>query len=501
MLVRFADLPIHILELVLDSLNRREIFILAHASRKLSKIATPRLYRSITFTATNSRTCARRLALLLRTLLERPHVTSRITAFRLLGDYSDWINFDALPEDPRRSTSVKLWSLSKSTKVQLLLTPQMFSHFVDDVSEITQAQLQKRCKDGLAALVMSLLTRLKRLELSDGFLAYSSLLPQIIRRTDYLFPYLERVVLGNWQSSRSWSLPYVDMNLISPMFYSSTITSFECMITEPWKFSWTEPLAPCSITLTSLRLFRSNVSRSTLIHLLSATPNLKSFYYEHEVAFNHSTTSSIAPFLELDGLNAALSCVKNTLEHCQLILRLAPGSMSPAQFNSSGSHLPAVEGTLSSLKAMPRLTYVEVPMVMLFGWNSRSYSRLEQLLPPSMTELTLRDDFFLFYPWYKMASRERRIARIGKYLRGRMVHAPYLRVLNVRLTSAKEELRGIMQDLQASSEHTAVETTKIPGTKSETWCWHLDLAKVNAGGRPELGPRVDSVLRTGSPED
>ncbi|CAO2648371.1 Nn.00g076380.m01.CDS01 [Neocucurbitaria sp. VM-36] len=495
-MLRFTDLPSDLLSLVLEHLSRREYHALAHTCHALNIPATSHLYRDIKLTATKSRSCARKLALLLRTLLERPRLAPRVTTFALFGTQKCWEKYDPWPENNERKTTVKLWVFDRSKQTQSLLTPAMFHHFMDDDMQMSQEELCRRSKDALATLVMTRLTNLHILDLGDGFLRHSIILPQILKRTDYLFPDLERVVLGDRQRDRDSSVSYTDLSLIRPVFYSSTIKHFECNMAQPWKFCWSETTAPWNTHLTTLRLFRTNIERSTLRQLLSATPYLKSFHYEQEIFFNEFTprAPSLAPYLELEGLNSALSCVRHSLEECQLVLRLAPGSISASQFASSGIKFPAIEGTLSVLKDMPRLKRVEVPMVMFVGWFSRTSVKIEELLPANITELTLRDDFVPYCYWSRPSSRERRIARIGRYIGDRETHAPKLSVLKVRLTSGKECLRDAVQEMRLCTDQKGVQTTLIHGTKSETYCWRFEKAK-GVASRPALGERVDSVLR------
>ena len=88
--------------------------------------------------------------------------------------------------------------------------------------EVLEKHLRGRSKDGLAALIMVQLTNLETLELGGGFLRYWIFLPQILRRTDDLFPNLQRVIIGDKQPTRGGTISYVDLDLIRLVFYSST---------------------------------------------------------------------------------------------------------------------------------------------------------------------------------------------------------------------------------------------------------------------------------------
>ncbi|OAL55432.1 hypothetical protein IQ07DRAFT_167019 [Pyrenochaeta sp. DS3sAY3a] len=499
-MLRLPELPSDLLSSVFEFLSKREFQSLARTCHALNTKATPFLYRNIKFTASKSRSCARKLALLLRTLLERPGLAPEITHFGLFGPQQCWEKYDPWPGNDESSIKINLWGFDKSTKTLPLLTPNMFYHLVDDDMQISQEELKGRSKDTIATLIMARLMNLNTLELGDGFLRHSIFLPQMLKRIDYLFPDMARVILGDRYLDREAVVSYTDLNLIRPIFYSSTVTSFEWSMMEPWKFRWGEAEAPFNQNLTSLRLFRTNITRKTLFQLLDATPHLKSFSYEQEITFNGSTPGapSLSPYLELEGLNSALGCVRRTLESCQLILRLAPGSISASQYPSCGIAFPAIEGTLTILKDMPRLKQVEVPMVMFFGWFPRTMAKLDELLPRKITDLTLRDDLVPYCYWSRPSSRGRRIARIGTYLKDRAVHAPYLNTLKVRLINAKEQLRESVQELSLSAFENGITTRVLRGAKSETYYWRLEGKRIEPR-RPELGTRVDSVLREDGP--
>ncbi|KAH7392929.1 hypothetical protein BKA66DRAFT_316434 [Pyrenochaeta sp. MPI-SDFR-AT-0127] len=494
-MARLTDLPSNLISCIFECLSRREYYALTQTCHALNTEATSYLYRDIRITATKSQSCARKLALLLRALFERPRLASKVATFGLFGPQYCWGKYDSWPENSEHLTSVKLWGFHKSAEEQSHLTPDMFFHFVDDDMHLSQAELRERNKDALATLVITRLMNLKKIELGDGFIRHSIFLPQILKRIDYLFPALEHIVFGDRQPGRNSTVSYTDLDLIRPVFCSSTVETFECSMAQPWKFHWNEAAAPCNTSLTSLHLFRTNITRSTLQQLLSVTPNLKSFHYEQEISFNSSAprAPSLDPYLELDGLNSALACVRNTLEECQLILRLGPGSTSASQYDPSGVPFPAIEGTLSILKDMPKLKKVEVPMIMFFGWYRRSSARLEEVLPLNLTDITFRDDFVPFCYWSRPSSRERRIGQIGKYIKNRASQAPHLATLKVRLINAKESLKDAVRDLSSSTREEGLEAMVLQGKKSETYCWQFEHAKVKSS-RPGLESRADSVL-------
>ncbi|KAH6642769.1 hypothetical protein C7974DRAFT_108257 [Boeremia exigua] len=502
-MARLLDLPPSILNYVFDYVSKKELHALAHTCHSSSKEAIPRLYRNLRFAPTGSASCARKLALLLRTFLERPSLSLHVASIRLSGAQLCWNKCNPWPGEDSRNA--KLWGLDACpilTRAQLIFASNMFYQFVDDDMQQSQPQFRGRCADALATLVLTRLTEVRYLELGDGFLRYSLFLPQLLKRTDYLFPKLHGVTLGD-KSLITIGVAYMDLNLLRPIFYSSTITKFECSMSQPWRFQWNDSKPPRSNTLTSLTLFRTNISRATLGELLSATPKLKYLHYEHEFVFNAATSTgpSLSPYLGLDELNTALFPVRDTLEECHFILRLGPGSISTTEYPLASVRFPAVQGTLTMLKFMPRLTKVEVPMTMLLGWYPNFAAKLEEVLPHGIVDITLRDDLVRYCPWVAPSNAENKVVRIAEYIQGRAFHATQLESLKVRLTSAKRSLVHSIGALSMSTSGRGSHTGLVRGKKSETYGWRFENTKPAATSPTALChvTRKDSVFRPMSP--
>ncbi|KAF1926674.1 uncharacterized protein M421DRAFT_6934 [Didymella exigua CBS 183.55] len=380
----------------------------------------------------------------------------------------------------------------------------MLYQFVDDGMQQSHPQFRGRCADALATLVLTRLTDLRYLDIGEGFLRHSLFLPQLLKRTDYLFPKLRRIVLGDKAIDLRASVAYTDLHLIRPVFYSSTISELECSMTQPWRFQWTGSKTPRSNTLTCLTLFRTNISRATLGELLSATPRLKYLHFEHEFVFNAamSTAPLLSPYLGLDELNTALFPVRDSLEECHLILRLGPGSISTTEYPLASIPFPAVQGTLTMLKFMPRLKKVEVPMTMLLGWYPDFAANLDEVLPHGIIHVTLRDDLVRYCPWVAPPHAAKKVSRIAAYIQDRAFHASHLRSLSVRLTSAKRSLAHAVAALNHATAGGGCTTRLARGRKSETYGWRFDkppsptssIASCSAARR-----RQDSVFRPPSP--
>ena len=479
---------------------------MSHTCRYINRQLIPRLYRNLKFAATGSETCARKLALLLRTLIERPTLASNVVSVRLLGTQLCWNKCNPWLGKNSYGASVKLWGMDDCpvlSKAQVIFVSNILYQFVDDNMQQSQTHFRGRCADALATLVLTRFTDLQSLELSEGFLRYSLFLPQLLKRTEYLFPRLSHVILGDKSPDMGTIVSYMDLDLIRPVFYSSTVTEFKCSMTQPWLFQWNKAKAPQNTTLTSLTLFRTNISRATLGELLAATPQLTYFHFEHEFIFNAATPNSpsLSPYLGLDELNTALFHVKNTLEECHLILRLGPGSISTTEYPLASVRFPAIQGTLTMLKFMPRLTRAEVPMTMLLGWYPNFAANLEEVLPHGIVHITLRDDLVRYCPWVAPSNAEKKVIRIAEYIKGRTFHAANLETIKVRLTSAKRSLVTSVSALSISTTGRGSYTSLVRGKKSETYGWRFE--KEQPAAESPIGSchtaRKDSVFRPMSP--
>ncbi|KAJ4343100.1 hypothetical protein N0V95_006770 [Ascochyta clinopodiicola] len=505
-MARLLDLPPSLRFHIISFLSGTEYLTLAHTCRTTSKESTSWLYRDLKFAATGTRSCARKLALLARTLLERPHLASHVVSVKFSGEQRCWNQFNTWSGKDDRNVQVGLWGLDNCpvlSKAQRIFASNMFYQFVDDDMQQSQTRFRGNYIDALATLVLTRFSGLRSLDLCEGFLRYSLLLPQLLKRTDYLFPKLRHVVLGDKSLGFNTNVLYMDLNLIRPIFYSSTVAEFECSMSQPWRFHWNDARTPHSHSLTSLTLFRTNISRATLSELLSATPKLRYLSFEHEFVFNAATPSGppMSPYLGLDELNTALFHIKNTLEECHLILRLGPGSISTTAYPLASVRFPAIQGTLTMLKYMPRLLKAEVPMIMLLGWHPDFAAKLEEVLPHGLAELTLRDDLVRYCPWVAPVNAERKVGRIAEYIQGRAFHATRLESLRVRLTSAKRSLGQAVGALSLSTTGRGSCTSLVRGKKSETYGWRFE--KVGSATTSPVAvshtARKDSVFRPMSP--
>lgn len=484
-------LPICILQSIFDYLSHKELLSLSHTNGALSKAASPILYREMRCHATKSRSYERKLALLVRTLLEKPQYAGHIKSLSLLGDYECWTIHTLYDESGNYSDHAGAWGLHRCTFLsgtQIALASNKLSSHLDATTHIS-------VKDTLIALLLLHCNSLQTLAIGNGFQKYSVLLPHILKRMSYILPRLQIIKLGIEQPSSKKTIHYVDLSLIRPIFELSKVITFECMMTEPFHFAWTTSNVPQNRFMTTLRLVRTNISRSTLAQLLSTTQHLRVLRYEQELEYYQSSRHSFpfTSYLDLSELNAALSQVQYTLEECALVVRLAPGSTSPSQYDTHGPEFPIINGALS-LANMKHLKKIEVPIFMLVGWSHKPSSQLADVLPHSVSAITFRDDLVPYCPWLVRGSRgSSRIGRVGRYVLSQQHLAPELQTLKIRLTSAKDHLRNAVTNLQLLTDTKDIKTSITLGTKSETYTWKFKDIDAHTG-QPRDDERADITI-------
>lgn len=185
-----------------------------------------------------------------------------------------------------------------------------------------------------------------------------------------------------------------DLTYLLPFFYLPSIRDLRIVMpnyTQDFRWPTTQP---CTKSLTSLSLKRSDVSVAFLARILAVTPSLKSLDYD----FICSTSFGMVPrYLCADGLRKALAHVKTTLEQLTISVKFYPCRV--AEWEEPGSCF-GIRGSLS-LHEHESLIRLEIPTVVLLGQSRTRNIDLAGCLPPRLLWFYLRDDMALFqtYAW------------------------------------------------------------------------------------------------------
>lgn len=185
-----------------------------------------------------------------------------------------------------------------------------------------------------------------------------------------------------------------DLTYLLPFFYLPSVRDLRIAFPNYTKdFQW-PTTQPCTKSLTSLSLKRSNAGEALLGRILAVTPNLKSLDYD----FICSAKSGTVPrYLCVDGLRKALVHVKTTLEQLTISVQYDPWFFT--EFEEPGPGF-GIRGSLS-LHEHESLIRLEIPTAVLLGQSRTRNTHLAGRLPPRLLEFYLRDDMALFqaYVW------------------------------------------------------------------------------------------------------
>ena len=173
---------------------------------------------------------------------------------------------------------------------------------------------------------------------------------------------------------------------VLPFFYLPSLEDFRLMIpTNEHPLNW--PAAPPQAnTLRALHLHRSNVGEDVLAQLLQAAPYLAVLTYDFCCMMN--CDDDVSQYLACDGLDCALSHVKDTLK----VLKISCHCFHMGFGGQRVHHAFGARGRLHSLPDFQHVVELELPYQLLFGADSWDADCRADNLPPNLSSLVLRDD-------------------------------------------------------------------------------------------------------------
>ena len=179
--------------------------------------------------------------------------------------------------------------------------------------------------------------------------------------------------------------PVALMDIYS-FFYLPSLTTITVELGSARQFQWPSPpqKRPALRSLTSLQLPYCEATEDALERILSFKPPLKRLLYKYSAA-----VEAEGEFFNLSTLSRALNHVRATLESLTLGIEFQTDTDRVPDYSDG-----PFTGTLASFHDFPRLTYLEIPFVMLTGWRHipRHARMFSSLLPPSLRYLCLTDD-------------------------------------------------------------------------------------------------------------
>ena len=122
---------------------------------------------------------------------------------------------------------------------------------------------------------------------------------------------------------------------------------------------------------------------------------------------------------------------------------------------------------------MSKLRKIDIPMIVVLGWYPDFAPRLEEIIPSSVRQLTLSDDFVGFCPWVNGFNCFKKIGLIGEYLLNREAHAPELGGFTLKLTAPRVNLwlEDAVMDMKTAVDGPGVVcwTSKRGDVENHNW--------------------------------
>ncbi|KAI8938226.1 hypothetical protein NX059_005887 [Plenodomus lindquistii] len=429
-----VQLPTELLDEILSHISRTDLSKLTRTCTILEARLRPRIFNTIEFNRISEVAPGPPFLSFLRTVCLNPHLARMVKTLRLKGwgtfKHNTWLwSRRAYPDDARSvhqccvlpfCAAADLTAIT--TDIALLLRVKaIVAEIYRPEPDIWIREYQRGSLDVLVALTLSQLHGLRALELEMGWLhcvSFSRFIPAMLRYltcTPTFFPNLKTVKLARDKSGETaYFTP--DLDGFRSFFYAPGIETLDVVAMEPVVFAWPSSSEPKCMALTTLTLRQCTISEKTLARLLSCTPRLKHLTYDRWViaglgpphwddyspdCFQVCTTNCFNEHMEYREFNCrvldeALVHVQDTLESLTIKLRFemqmkeGEGGLYDHDWMRCG-----VVGRMRSLRGMERLRVLEVPWVVLHGWEAGvavEEERWEEVLPRGLGALRLRDD-------------------------------------------------------------------------------------------------------------
>ncbi|KAK2757983.1 hypothetical protein FQN54_004389 [Arachnomyces sp. PD_36] len=399
-MARFDKLAYELQSMILAQCDQPSLHALSLVCRNFAVLSNQFLYTNIDWVWRYHKRKVQHpppLALFLRTLIECPRLASLVRRFRLEVDksFNDGFKYmreylDGIKPDP--------------------LDPQIFDAAMKLIyyrgfpdKGRWRASLSLRRIDAVIALILSQLDRLEELDLGMCLVHKSTyvgiaMTRLIMRRHDGFFSHLKKIKFAeNVQGFEAVGME-TDINQIVPCFYLPSLKELDITFSDTWSTSWPE-FKKClqrkpSASLTTLRLYRCDISPEFIGKFVSLAPALKVLHcgilrdeWNFEEADDESDEDS-GDRIDFADLRSALLPAADTLEDLTIdVVHCEKNCDVHAPLSKTGK-IPM--GSLLQFKALRSL---EIPSSLLLGetpWHP--YKQLSDLLPPSIRYLTLVDD-------------------------------------------------------------------------------------------------------------
>ncbi|RAH68448.1 uncharacterized protein BO66DRAFT_377357 [Aspergillus aculeatinus CBS 121060] len=466
----FLRCPAEILNLVFGMLSTAELRTLGLVNNDLCALVEPYLYSKIDWIWRENH-APPPITLLLRTIISKPQLAAHITSFQFqsLSAYrGQWNRFAA------QRIPIPVAELDK------------FVAFVQGTgvpySDLWTEELRNGAPDAMLALLLAQLSNLRRLCLDYVFCQRNKIFemllqsaicePGMYRLPD--FQHLRAVSFHSYDNSgelyttlRSRDQSPLSQSLVLPFFYLPNVQRIAAAIENTGTFAWPAACLPDPSKLTSIHL--ADIREANLGSVLSVTRNLQSlrwtWYYDAGV---HDAI--VVPIVNLDGIAAALSHVRDTLTDLTIF--------AEASLGGGDQFYPAVkmEGSLRTMVEFDKLKRLQIPLAFLVGFAQDTTKRLQDVLPRNIEYVSLTDELELqnndgfetwpMYEWQDFAL----LILLRTWLEDWRTYTPHLRSVSL----VYEEMDDNQGEWPPELRHQLTELATQAGVRLELVEWKRD---------------------------
>ncbi|KAI9711681.1 MAG: hypothetical protein M1812_007114 [Candelaria pacifica] len=388
-------LPVELWDMILDCTNQKDLPSLNRVCTLLKRLTDPYLHAQLAdldwtggdWSQVKQRTP--RIHFLLRSIINRPELANHIKHAK----FKNYINAPAY----ERSVVQTVWEDASNsgftgdemTKIQDLVKSTNLSPRREWLEE-----LDRGAGDVIIALLVSQLASLQsldiQLDLEENDRPYVG---TIFRQA--LTSASSTLGLSNFSSLKQITVSTEGHDLrernvdfdtqIAPLFDLPSIEVIDLDWIGPNGSLW-PGRQPITSTLTTLIIRGCHIKEDILSQLLAATPSLQNFscHLVYDAEFNE--------WCHCDKLGSALQQIRTTLEG----LKISVYWSASAAIDPSWGYSWGIRERIGSMKEFPKLTHLEIPLVIILGYNPYSAPWLWEVLPPNLYSFTCTDDVGLF---------------------------------------------------------------------------------------------------------
>lgn len=393
---RFSTLPSKLVIFIVEKTNLEsyDISVISRLCRRLRRLVLPYLYRNISWNAFHKEmhpsSCGRPIHLLLRSILESPH----LGAFVLFFEFGS--NIEALMTGPSPGS---LWEPGEETfkpNIKKIMRNLVYKSFLPQPARWITA-LESGNINAFLALLATQFPSLQSLDLGVNYVIDGGFLGIIFRHMwlqrfasahSFGFSNLHQLRVGFLGSITPGKLPsrYRGYQTLSS-FYLPCIETLNIVIFCDRCFFWPIQQPPYAFQLTTLDLTCFWSDGAILKHILSVMPNLQSLKYNHWLDLSYPLGGRYSEYLDRRELGFALSQLRRTLKHLTVVIK----GYWPETYKQDSPYNPQMDlaNGYFCLQSFGQLDSLKIPFALAFGYSQESKP---VGLPEYIRRLTISDD-------------------------------------------------------------------------------------------------------------